>query len=108
MGPKESGVGALVHAADIPISKPTLSAARALGLDPFDSALFGGEDYELVFSFPRDRLETVSGALVSLGRHLHVVGKVVSYEEGVRLVLASGEVMVLARAGFDRFAVGAS
>ncbi|MGE5584934.1 MAG: thiamine-phosphate kinase [Bacillota bacterium] len=104
---EESGVGTLVHAADIPISKATLSAARALGRDPLDWALFGGEDYELVFTFPRDRLETVSGALVSLGRHLHVVGEVVSCEEGVRLVSASGESRVLARAGFDHFAAGA-
>ena len=104
---EESGVGALVYAADIPISEATLAAARVLGRDPLRWALFGGEDYELVFTFPRDRLKTVSGALVSLGGHLHVVGEVVSCEEGVRLVSASGESRVLARAGFDHFAAGA-
>ena len=51
--------------------------------------------------------ESGVGALVPLGRHLHVVGEVVSCEEGVRLVSASGESRVLARAGSDHFAAGA-
>ena len=105
---EESGVGALVYAADIPISEATLAVARALGRDPLGWALFGGEDYELVFTFPRDRLEVVYQALVSLGGRPHIVGEVVPSEKGVKLVPPDGEARVLPPAGYNHFAVPAS
>ncbi|MGE5587472.1 MAG: thiamine-phosphate kinase, partial [Clostridia bacterium] len=101
---EESGVGAVVYAADVPISEATAAAARALRRDPLDWALFGGEDYELVFTFPRDRTEAASRALASVGGRLYVVGEIVPSEKGVRLAMASGETRVLSRAGYDHFA----
>jgi thiamine-monophosphate kinase len=102
---EESGVGAVVYAVDVPISEATASAARALGRDPLDWALFGGEDYELVFTFPRDRMETVSRALAAVGGRLQVVGEILPGERGVSLAMAGGETRALSRAGYDHFAV---
>jgi len=48
----ESGVGARLEAASIPISRELRKAAVRMGLDPMDLALGGGEDYELLFTCP--------------------------------------------------------
>jgi len=102
---EESGVGAVVFAAQIPISDATAAAGRALGRDPLHWALFGGEDYELVFTFKRDQTEAASRCLASVGGRLHVVGEVVPSERGVKLVTASGETTDLSPAGYDHFAI---
>lgn len=49
---KESGVGARLRVADIPISAPMKRAAAFLDLDPLMLAASGGEDYELLFTAP--------------------------------------------------------
>lgn len=48
----ESGVGARLRIADIPISEPMKRAAAFLGLDPLSLATTGGEDYELLLTAP--------------------------------------------------------
>ena len=48
-----SGAGAIVEAARLPLEPGHDALARALGLDPLELALAGGEDYELVFACDR-------------------------------------------------------
>ena len=47
---RASGVGARIPAAAVPISPRVMAAAPHLGCDPLDLALFGGEDYLLLFT----------------------------------------------------------
>ncbi|HHY32856.1 MAG TPA: thiamine-monophosphate kinase [Firmicutes bacterium] len=105
---EESGVGVVVYAADVPISEATAAAGRALGRDPLHWALFGGEDYELVFTFKRDQTEAASRCLASVGGRLYVVGEIVPSERGVKLVTASGKTTDLSPAGYDHFATRTS
>jgi thiamine-monophosphate kinase len=48
---ERSGVGFRIFGENVPISAQTQRLARALGKKPLDWALFGGEDYELLFTF---------------------------------------------------------
>lgn len=48
----ESGVGAEVFAADLPVATGFDGLCAALGEDPTDLALGGGEDYVLLFALP--------------------------------------------------------
>jgi thiamine-monophosphate kinase len=45
-----SGVGARVYLDRLPISSALRREAEAIGLDPIELALYGGEDYELLFT----------------------------------------------------------
>ncbi|HEX4352378.1 MAG TPA: thiamine-phosphate kinase [Polyangiales bacterium] len=49
-----SGCGAELSAAALPFEPGFTDLARALGVDPLTLALFGGEDYELIYTVPED------------------------------------------------------
>ena len=49
---RESGVGATLDAAALPFAPGFAKLAAALGADPLELALSGGEDYVLLFTLP--------------------------------------------------------
>ena len=60
-----SGVGARLESARIPRT-PDSDAARMLGLDPFDLAVHGGDDYELLFTAPSQQAKSLPNAFQGL------------------------------------------
>ncbi|MFW6040425.1 MAG: thiamine-phosphate kinase [Thermoplasmatota archaeon] len=89
---KESGVGALIEKSNIPISDRTKKAGEILEKDPILWALSGGEDFELIFTIPEDRIEYIQG-LTPIW-----VGEIIG--EGVYLI--DGEKKML-EGGYDHF-----
>lgn len=59
-----SSVGAHLQRAAIPLPDGASEAATALGDDPIDYALFGGEDFELVYTLSPDNRDQVVGTVV--------------------------------------------
>ncbi len=57
---KQSGTGAVIDKDKIPVSSRTREAADKLDKDPYQWALSGGEDFELVFTIPESKIEAVS------------------------------------------------
>ena len=53
----QSGCGALIHSATLPIAPETRGVADLFAKDVDTYALFGGEDYELLFTLPKEELE---------------------------------------------------
>jgi len=51
---RASGLSAELHAARIPLLNGFYDLARQLGQDALSLALFGGEDYELIYTLPAD------------------------------------------------------
>jgi thiamine-monophosphate kinase len=92
-----SGVGAVVWKRDIPISDATRASAARCGKDPYDLALSGGEDFELVFTVPKRRLRRIRA-----GCPVTAVGEVVGKSEGT--ILEDGASRVPLRGGYDHFA----
>ena len=88
-----SGVGATLRARDIPVDERVRETARALGTDPLDWALFGGEDYELVYTAPPALARSLPGVACGL----------VTRGRGLRLASAAGDAP-LTRSGWDPFA----
>ena len=64
---RASAVGAVVSAAAIPVDAAVLEVAGALGADPVDLAVLGGEDYELLFAVPPRRRRAFLAAVARAG-----------------------------------------
>ena len=60
----ESKCGAIIYKDKIPIKDELRKVARVLGENEYDYALFGGEDFKLVFTISKDNLDRVDGFLI--------------------------------------------
>lgn len=99
----ESRVGALVHLDRLPIASAVRRVADALGRDPTELAVTGGEDYELLLTTdPAAAQELARGLQAATGTSLTVIGEVVEAEAGVQFVNALGEPVPLGE-GFEHF-----
>ena len=78
-----SGAGCRIDLTRVPIDDQ-LSALgdffNERGLDVLELALTGGEDFELLFTIPPERLEALQGAFRKAGTLLTVIGEVTSDE----------------------------
>lgn len=61
---EQSKVGAVLYPKKVPLSPGLRKASRLLRKDPLSFALFGGDDYELVFTIPSSALPRVKGFVV--------------------------------------------
>ena len=99
-----SGTGALVYGKDLPISKDTLNAAEYFDEEVNVYALFGGEDYELLFTLPPDDLEVLKEMTPDA---FFVIGEITEQEAGIQIQQPGGTTEPLRPGGFDHFADGA-
>ena len=91
-----SGLGAVVHAAQVPIS-PAL--AQAFPKDALSLACSGGEDYQLLFAAPRELVERVAQ---ETDVPVTVIGEMVADgEQRVRLLDEKGTEIAATSAGWD-------
>ena len=95
-----SGCGAVVDGVSLPIHPETRAAAaeRMADLDTF--ALFGGEDYELLFAIDPEHADKLDDDLFT------VIGEFTPAEEGVIVRGPDGEEIPLTASGYDHFEPG--
>lgn len=103
----QSGTGAWIAADAVPISEPTRAVAREAGLDPLDWALFGGEDYELLFTVSRGCVGEVVEAFAAAGlSRVAAIGEVTEPSLGRWVVMPGGRRMELTPGGYAHFREG--
>lgn len=96
-----SKVSAMVHADRVPLSA---QLRQVFGPKAIDLALFGGEDYELLFTAPEALIETARSQLYC---PVTVIGEIVAGEPGkVTLLDTDGNPVSWTRGGWDHFAAG--
>lgn len=96
-----SNVGIRLTAENLPVHS---FVREVFGEEGFDLALFGGEEYELVFTAPPEMMELAQAALGRLGTKSTVIGEVVAEHAGqVTMTRANEGEVVLTRGGFDHF-----
>lgn len=95
---RASHVGGVIFAEKIPLSGTTRTLAAAAGEDPLDCALYGGEDFELVFTVKDGDLETLRWEFSDFT----VVGRVLPADDGV--YLDRGGRREELKKGYDHFA----
>lgn len=95
---EESGTGARIDWERIPLSPGTVEAAKTLGDPPQEYALYGGEDFELVFTIPPANIPLLEKEF----RDFTVVGEILPPEQGV-FISRQGKRLALKK-GYDHFA----
>jgi thiamine-monophosphate kinase len=95
---EESGTGARIDWEAIPLSRETIDAAREVGGNPHHYALYGGEDFELVFTIPPEQYEGLRREFSDFT----VVGEILPKEDGL-FILKDGRKLEVKK-GYDHFA----
>lgn len=94
---EESSTGAIIYDSEIPMPDAAIAAGKALGTRPQDDALYGGEDYEIVFTATPAQLN----ALKKTYADYTVVGKIVPPSEGITLLREGIRIPLCG--GYDHF-----
>jgi thiamine-monophosphate kinase len=97
---RASGVAAEIDVARLPLS-PAVRAATAAAPGAIETALTGGDDYEIVLALPPERLAALRAAARSAGVDVTEIGRVVG-GEGTRFVL-SGTTLSFAQPAYNHF-----
>ncbi len=98
---KMSGVGAEIFADSIPIAPGVKEIASAMGKGPLDLALFGGEDYELVFTAHPESVEAIRKAIGELGVAISEIGRITEKREIA--LIKEGSASPLPERGYAHF-----
>jgi len=98
-----SGVGALIQEESIPWAPQFYELSQRIGLSPRSLALGGGEDYELLFTVPRKKRETVKKLFKDWGARPVCIGEVVHAKRGVQVVDEKGKAVKIAKKGYHHF-----
>jgi thiamine-monophosphate kinase len=101
---KASGLGARIYEAALPLSDSLTALADKLGTSAVDYALYGGEDYQLVFTATRQQLAEVSRLMPEI--KLTVVGQITEPQTGLILVKQNGQEEPLQPKGYNHFTGG--
>ncbi len=100
---EESKVGAEIWEERLPLSREYLRWINTYSKDPYQIALSGGEDYELLFTAPPKWKSNILSLSRSLNIPITQVGKILPLKEGIQLIGKGGKRVSLNRLGFDHF-----
>jgi thiamine-monophosphate kinase len=100
---EESQVGAAVWVDQIPHSRAFEKWASHYHSRPTDLALAGGEDYELLFTAPRDALTDVRSHLRAVDMQVYPIGEVTSSSNKLSLLTKDQRPYVPSHFGYDHF-----
>lgn len=101
---RESGVGARIFAGRIPIHRTTREVADRHASSGLDYALYGGEDFELLFAIESSEAEEIISAVADrTGTEVSTIGEITDADRGIRLVTADGTVDALPDSGYRHF-----
>lgn len=101
---EKSNVGARVVANRLPVSPENRCIAQAAHGDEWHFALYGGEDYELLFTAPAENADALMERITrECGTQVSIIGEILSPGDGRQLVLADGRRIPLIPQGWDHF-----
>lgn len=97
-----SSVGARLHADRLPLSPHFRARFPDTDHDSLSLALAGGEDYELLFTVPPEKMPDLSEILDRMGTAVTEIGDITE-ERGLRLLGADGAELSVDVRGYDHF-----
>jgi len=99
----ESNVGAELYQEKIPCTQVIRAAASAVAENPWHYILFGGEDYELLFTARPDAEQKIHRIAGVCGTPIGKIGRILSSDCGIKLVEAEGTRIDLAAESWNHF-----
>ncbi len=96
-----SGVGATIYEEQLPTDKGLLEVVKLTGVSKREIALYKGGDYELLYTFPREKKEVLLNELKELGSKPSVIGEITKKDN--YLVDENGKKIELERRGWEAF-----
>ncbi len=90
----ESKVGADIYKKKIPIKNYSYFAAKALNLSAYDQALYGGEDFELIYTVPKSKANEVIGI---------EIGEIIKEKKVFLIDEEKNSKKEITKSGFDHF-----
>jgi thiamine-monophosphate kinase len=100
---EESGVGADIMTASLPLSRACRAYAAARHLDPQQIALQGGEDYELLFTVPSRQQSRFERLAATTPFGFTCIGSITTPRSGLRLCTDKGETKPLPITSYEHF-----
>lgn len=100
---EESGVGVRIWRDRIPLSRAYQKWVPNYSKDPYQIALSGGEDYELLFTAPPKMRKKISSIAFSLKTPITRIGEILPAKEGFHILSNDGKKYPPLRLGFDHF-----
>jgi thiamine-monophosphate kinase len=102
-----SRVGAEIFVDSIPVSVATVLYAGSVGKSALDYALYGGEDYGLVFTAPRSKADMIAKKVKSsTGTAVTEIGRIIKSPAEICQIGRTGKRTALKNKGFDHFRRG--
>ena len=92
-------VGASVYEHNIPVEAVTQLIAQEFSRQPMEYALYGGEEYELLFTLPEEEFAKIE----DVTKDVTVIGRITEKNKGIELVRENGEHEPLRFGGWDHF-----
>lgn len=99
---KASQTGMLIDQGALPVAEPAIAIGRKLGRDPLNYCLYGGEEYELLFTLPPKEALRARQQIQKLGTACTIIGQVVKGSQ-VRIILQNGKTEKLINRGYTHF-----
>jgi thiamine-monophosphate kinase len=93
---QNSDKGCRIFSDKIPIHPETERVAREFGMEPLIAALNGGEDYELLFTFPVRLFDKIGNR-----QEVTIIGHMVDAAEDMKMITAQGESITLEAQGWN-------
>ncbi len=97
-----SGVGAVVEESLLPVHPDVRNLAKRKGDSFLDWVLFGGEDYELLFTAAEENYPEIRKKLAPVAPPT-VIGKITEPDGGVVLHQSNGKTIPIPPRGWDHF-----
>ena len=99
---RASGAGCKLDAEAVPYTVGIANMSRRAGVTPLRWALYGGEDFELVFTVKPGGADAVRAVLKEIGSSPVTVGMIVNSDQGCVLI-ENGRKTELVAGGYDHF-----
>ena len=100
---EESHVGGLIREDQVPLSRLYRKWIGSFARDPYQFAMSGGEDYELLFTAPARHREKILQLGSSLKVPVSCVGEIRPRREGFHILGKKGRISSPRRLGFEHF-----